>query len=540
MSLDRLLSDAVERWRDRPFLVGSSRQMTYGAFCDSVHGLAASLQEWGVEHGDRVAVLLPNGPEILFLWFALGRLGAVMVPINPGLAPPEVVQALDRVAPSALVGPPEMLDLHGDRAGVRFLVSTLPTGSAGPVPRFALGNLFGRAYREPTGRTAAGQDPSVILMTSGTTERPKGVVLSHDSFLLPAREFVRWMEVTPEDRFLVCLPLYHLAGQAFAVSAIAGGASIVVVERFSSTRFWDQVRASRATVVRHLGEMLAVLCGRPAAPADRSHDLRAVYGGGARKAVAEEFERRFGAAVVEGYGLTETNTVLRNELRDRNLGSIGCTLSYSEVRIAGESGELLEDGRVGEIQVRRNAVMMTGYYGDEELTDAAFEDDWFKTGDLGYRDRDGFFYFVGRSKHIIRRRGENIVPGNIEAVLNQHPGVAESAVVGIPDRFGGEEIKAFLVPSKVGDLSPRKLVRWCRRSLADFEVPRFWELCTELPRTPTNKIQRRDLIAAGTMGGPTYDRVTDGESGERDGPSGSPAKAPEPAAELRPASGGGP
>jgi crotonobetaine/carnitine-CoA ligase len=471
----------------------------YGAFQERVHGLAAALAERGIAAGDRLAAVLPNCPEILCLWFALARLGAVLAPVNPALADAEIAAVLRHLAPRALVGDLRRLAPLGDGIdpGLRFhacrgaeLAPLMPPRSGSPRP------------------TVGPAAPVSLLLTSGTTDLPKVVVLSHASYVLPAREFTAWMRVTPADRFLDCLPLFHLAGQSLAVSAVAAGASLVVVPRFSASHFWDQVRRHRVTLTRHLGEMLAVLCRQPAGGGDRDHLLRAVYGGGARPEIADEFERRFDAAVVEGYGLTETNTVLRNELRARRRGSIGRPLSYCEVRVADAEGQVFPvsaEPAIGEIQVRRNPVMMSGYAGAPELTAAAFDGSWFRTGDLGWRDADGWFYFVGRTKDLIRRRGENLVPARIESVISDHPAVALSAVVGVADEVGGQEAKAFVVLRPGCHASPEDLVGWCRRSLADFEVPRFFELCADLPRTETNKVHRAKLRALGS--GSCYDRA---------------------------------
>jgi acyl-CoA synthetase (AMP-forming)/AMP-acid ligase II len=313
------------------------------------------------------------------------------------------------------------------------------------------------------------------------------------------------MKVTMADCFFGCLPLFHMAGQAFAASAVAGGASFVVVSRFSARRFWDQIYQSQATIFRHLGEMLAVLCQRPEHPREREHNLRAVYGGGARRDVAEAFERRFRTRVVEGYGLTETNTVLTNDLDESRPDSIGRMLPYSYVRIADDDGKQVPHGQVGEIQVRRNSVMMKGYLDALELTEEAFVDGWYRTGDLGYRDRDGYFYFVGRKKDIIRRRGENVAAAEVEEVLNRHPGVALSAVIGVQDRAGGEEIKAFVTLTPGADTTLDSLAGWCRASLAEFKVPRYFEMTPDLPQTPTNKVDKGLLRSEGTLGGVRYE-----------------------------------
>jgi acyl-CoA synthetase (AMP-forming)/AMP-acid ligase II len=504
--LPQLLEEAAERYGERPFLRGDGWTMSYAECALRAGSLAGWLAACGVSRGERVAAVLPNGPEMVLTWFALGRLGAVLVPLNPALVPSEVAPLLTQVGASAMISGAAHHAGYDGLCAWKLKVLVGEGEVSGAVP-------FTAPEDFPTPPCQARpEDLAAILQTSGTTGEAKGAGLTHYGYTWPAHEFVQWMEAVPEDRFLGCLPLFHMAGQAFLASSVAAGASMTLIPKFSAHQFWNQVRAHSITLCRHLGEMLAVLCSLPETPLDRQHTLRAVYGGGARREVAEAFEERFGVAVVEGYGLTETNTVLRNEIRSRRLGSIGRPLPYGEVRIADSEGRALppsvpgEEPTVGEIQVRRNPVMMTGYIGSPDLAASCFAGDWFKTGDLAYLDADGYFYFFGREKDIIRRRGENINPGRIQQALESHPAVAAAAVVGVPDELGGEEVKAYLVFHPGYGHDPEGLVEWCRRQLADFEIPRFFEICTDLPTTSTEKINKGRLRRMGTHGGPCYDR----------------------------------
>jgi len=505
LRLDDLFEETANRQPDSPFLLSEGGEAVgYGEALARINGLSWYLADRGIGHGSRVAVILPNLPETVYTWFALARLGAVMVPVNPALVVAEVEPALRRLEVVGLIGEAESVAAHGDlNLRVRLVVGEGEVEGAG---RFEAPL---RPSAPVLSHTASAADLLTILQSSGTTGQPKSAALTHMGYALPAQEFVRWMEAVPDDRFLGCLPLFHMAGQAFTASAVAAGASLALVSRFSAHHFWEQVRTYGITMFRHLGEMLAVLCRQPERPDDRIHSLRAVYGGGARPDVIEQFERRFGAPVVEGYGLTETNTVLRNELRERRPGSLGRPLPYCEVRIADEHGVALPPHQIGEIQVRRNPVMIPGYVGPAELTEAASAGDWFRTGDLGYQDEHGYFFFSGRQKDIIRRRGENISPGSIEKVLDRHPAVDASAVVGVPDEVGGEEVKAYVVCRPGARLLPEELVEHCRPWLAAFEIPRYFEICADLPRTATNKINKSHLRLAGTMGGFCYDRKSE-------------------------------
>jgi acyl-CoA synthetase (AMP-forming)/AMP-acid ligase II len=520
VTLNELLDEATARGEDRPFLLSEEGVVTYGEARERIHGLAWLFADLGLRHGSRVAVVLPNVPETIYTWFALARLGAVMVPINPALVAAEVEPLLHDLGVEGIVGPAKTVATYLDRLGLRAGV-VVGGGEMDAVDAADAADVAVRFAAPPRpappvpDRPVSAADELTILQSSGTTGRPKSALLTHASYVVPAREFGRWMEITSDDRFLGCLPLFHMAGQAFAASAVAAGAALALVGRFSAHHFWEQVRTHEITLVRHLGEMLALLCRQPAQEDDRRHSLRAVYGGGARVDVAEAFERRFGVAVVEGYGLTETNTVLRNELRRRRPGALGLPLPYSEVRIAGEQGNALPPFEIGEIQVRRNPVMTTGYVGEAGRNEASFRDGWFRTGDLGYHDADGYFYFTGRHKDLIRRRGENIFPGGIEKVLDQHPAVVVSAVVGVPDEVGGEEVKAFLICRPEIVRVPEDFVAWCRPWLAEFEIPRYFEVCNDLPRTATNKINKSELRRLGSAGGCCFDRRAGSEAGGR-------------------------
>ncbi|MCP9490790.1 MAG: aldehyde dehydrogenase family protein [Solirubrobacteraceae bacterium MAG38_C4-C5] len=469
-----------------------AREQTFEELDRQVNSLAQGLIEAGLGRGERIGAVLPNCAELLALWFAVARAGGVLVPLDPRLTCHERDGLLRHAGVSLLVASPGHLSEHSDLPRLRTRVS-VGGGLAGAESIEALTATDGAR----PGVRVASRDPLAVLYTSGTSGRPKGCVLAHDSFVVPARSFRDRLQVTPADRCLVCLPLFHMAGQSFVTAAVAGGATIALVDRFRASHFWAQVLETRATLVRHLGEMLALLIQRERQPEDRRHALRAVYGGGAVRPVASTFERRFGVPVVEGYGLTETNTVLCNELANNRHGSIGRALPHCEVRIVDEDGIARADGEVGEIQVRRNPVVMREYLEDPELTAETFAGEWLRTGDLGRRDADGHFSFEGRTKDVIRRRGEMISAPEVEEVLNRHPAVATSAVVPSPGAHGSEEVKAFVAPASGATASAAELTAWCRRFLAEFKVPTLVELSDSLPRTSTNKVNKAMLRAGG-------------------------------------------
>ncbi|GLZ35185.1 ATP-dependent acyl-CoA ligase [Lentzea sp. NBRC 105346] len=451
MTLGALFDAAVDRHGTRRLLLNPD--VSYADFALRVNGCAHALRERGVGRGRAVAAVLPNSPELLTLWLACARLGAVFVPLNPALREAELRPLLEH------------------------------SGAVLVVERFDDPVLTARSVSAPSGLVSA-DDPVTLLYTSGTTGKPKGCVLSHTSYTAPAPAFVSRVGLCADDRLLACLPLFHMAGQSFAVSALQAGASLGITPKFSASGFWGQVENFGATVFRHLGEMLTLILRTPNQPPP-DHPLRMVYGGGARPDVARAFTERFGVTVVEGYGMSETNTVLCTDPLRPRPGSLGTALPPAEVRVAAALGE------VGEIQVRGPGVMR-GYHRAPQRSCT----DWFGTGDLGWMSADGHVHFARRRTDVIRRRGENIDPAEVEEALSEHPDVLLSAVVGVPGELSDEDVSAFVVPLPGRRLCSDSVLAWCRTRLAAFKVPHHVTVVDRLPMTPTSKINRSLLRAA--------------------------------------------
>lgn len=484
-TLGDLLDRTVDRFGDRPLLLAGPDTLTYAEFQQQVNGLAHGLRSIGVRHGDLVATVLPSSVELLLVWLATARMGAVVVPLNPALRDAELEPLLRHAEPSVVVTDRPDATWAGGRLTVRV-------GRSGPGPSFA---ELSQPARTPPACQVSAEDPAAILYTSGTTGSPKGCVLTHASYTEPAPAYAGRLGIRPDDRLLVCLPLFHLAGQAFTVGALQAGAAIGLRERFSARRFWQDVADVDATMFRHLGEMLTLIL-RTGQPPENRHSLRLVYGAGAREEIAREFAERFGVTMVEGYGLSETNTVLCGYPDRPRPGSIGRPMPHVEVRITDKDGLKAPPDVVGEIQVRRNPALMTGYYRNPERTEAVLAGGWFRTGDLGRMDQDGWFYFSARRTDIIRRRGENVDPAEVEEVLAEHPGVQLGAVVGRPTGTSDEDIAAFVVPRNGSRLEAAELSDWCRTRLAAFKVPSSFAMVATLPMTATSKIDRSLLRTA--------------------------------------------
>jgi crotonobetaine/carnitine-CoA ligase len=296
------------------------------------------------------------------------------------------------------------------------------------------------------------------------------------------------------DAFLVWEPLVHIGGAQLIPLALIKRIRLVIVERFSASRFWDQIRAGRVTKLHYLGGIIDILLKRPESPDDRTHPVKLAFGAGCRPSAWRRFEERFGIPVREVYGLTEASSFTTVN-RDGVVGSIGRPLPGFEVALLDGAGSPVPDGRPGEIVLRpREAGLLTGgYLGDPEATAALFRDGALRTGDLATRDPAGNLFYKGRLRDSIRRRGVLISAWEVEAAINAHPEVSECAVVGVPAEIGEEEILAFVLAKGPAAPKPEELADWCARHLAKAQIPRFWCPIDSFPRTPSHRIDKRIL-----------------------------------------------
>jgi len=326
-------------------------------------------------------------------------------------------------------------------------------------------------------------------------------VQTHRAWTLTGEAFASWLELTPADRLFTCLPFSHINARAYStMGALAAGASLAVEERFSASGFWEHVTRSGATEANAIGAMLQILMKSPPAEADRAHRLRLVYSAPALgEETHREFERRFGARLVIGYGLTESTFgfihPLRGERRLQAMGRPRCHPDPAvrcEARLVDDAGRDVDEGEVW----LRNPAVFSGYFGDEAATrETLTPDGWLRTGDLARREPGGWYVFIARLKEIIRRRGENIAPAEVEAVLMDHPSVKEAAVVGLPSEMGEEDVAAFVVLHPGASAGEEELRAWVASRLASFKVPSVWRFLDDLPRTPTQRVAKHRLVA---------------------------------------------
>jgi long-chain acyl-CoA synthetase len=468
---------------DAPFLRHANARWTYGDFGHRVTQVAAGLREAGVGKGDVVGVILRNSPEYLEVWWGILWLGAVFNPVNPDLTGREAAGILADSGATTVVCSEEAaaaLQEH-DLPALRQVITDIDSlrGS---------GTVDVPAPIEP-GALAS------LVYTSGTTGRPKGAMLSHANCLADTWMLAELAPVGRGDVMGMVLPLFHVNAQVVTTMVpLLIGAQTAMWERFSASNFWATVAEFEPVTFSAVPTMLAALLHAPGADEAETNTVRFVICGAAplSPALFHRFEEKFGIAILEGYGLTEGTccSTLNPFLGPRKIGSIGIPTRGQEVVIMDEQGHELPDGERGEVCVRGPNVMQ-GYYNRPDATAETLRDGWLHTGDVGYRDEDGFFFLVDRKKDMIIRGGENIYPREIEDVLLEHVSVQGAAVIGRPDEVRGEEVHAVLVLADGAELE--EIERHCRERLAPFKVPSTWQVVDELPKTSTGKIDKKPL-----------------------------------------------
>ena len=475
--------------------------LTLGALNERVNRFANGLLTLGLARGDRVAVMLPNHPDYVVAFLACARIGVCQVPVNINLKGTGLAYVLEHSQLSGLI------------VDARFAAQVEPElkpgrvkciiGRGGPVGAgMAKTTTFdeverGGADTQPPVATRQ-SDELLISYTSGTTGVPKGVLVTDKMLQACGYAATTLADVRPGDVLYLWEPIYHIAGCEVLVVALLERVTLALVERFSVSRFWSDVRRYGATHIHFFGGVLGLLLKEPPSPEDRTHGARIAWGGGCPISIWTKFQDRFGLRIRECYGMTEASSFTTLNTEDK-VGSIGKPLPYFEVRIAGEDGRFLGPHQRGEIFVKEKepGVIMTGYFANPAATASALQNGWLHTGDLGYTDDEGCFYFAGRKKDSLRRRGENISAWEVERVLNEHPAVAESAVIGVDNEIADQDLKAFLRLKPGERLDAAELAKWCEPRMAAFQIPRFIAFTDAFPKTPTERI-RKELLPRST------------------------------------------
>ncbi|WP_408896781.1 AMP-binding protein [Nocardioides sp. R1-1] len=484
---------------DRTLVVfEDGREWTYAEALREAESVALALRGLGVAQGDRVVSWLPTGSDALRVWFGVNLLGAVLVPLNTAyrggllehslalsdasvaVVHAELVERLAavdhaRLTDVVVVGGPGAVE------GLRMHDAAVLDGAAAPVPA---------AWPE-----VMPWDPYAVVLTSGTTGPSKGVVCSYAQ-LSACAEAAFAGDFGADDRYLVTLPLFHAGGTIGVNAAVVLGGSIVLTSGFRTGDFWELVRATEPTHVTLLGVMATYLSKQASSAVDREHSLRRVFM--IPLSDAATFAQRFGVEVVAMYNMTELSIPIISGPNPSADGTSGRARPGMEVRIVDEHDVEVPDGTVGELVVRGDApwTIATEYLGRPEATAAAWRNGWFHTGDA-FRRVGGEYFFVDRMGDTIRRRGENISSFEVENEIVAHPSVSEVAIVATPSPDGEDEVLAVLAPAPGRSIDVAELVEFIRPRMAHFMVPRYFRVLDELPKTPTSKIQKHSLRAAG-------------------------------------------
>lgn len=498
--LPDVLQEKAREHPDKPCVVfedaqGRVSSLTYLEFSRQVNRLCNALLAAGVGPGQSVALMMANCTEFLVAWLAINQAGAVMVPVNVFYAPDELQYLLNNSNSVAFIGEEKFLPLFMEVAP--------------QCPQVRV-RICGRTSQQPAGfrrmddiltqecdafqqvRVDPGA-PAQIIFTSGTTSRPKGAIISHRSSVMQGLAVSQAMGMRPDERSCVVLPLFHVNGQFVSVvPTLVVGGTIILLETYSASKFWDQVRRHDSTFLSIVPMQLRTILAQPAQPDDRQHRVRfSFYALLTSDDEWDRFEQRFGIRLVEGYGLSETLGICTcNPLYGKTKRHcIGLPLPGREIRVVDELGADRPAGEVGRILVRGEP-LFSGYYGNPEATESCLRGGWFDTGDNGQLDDEGYLYFFDRSKDVIKRAGENIAATEVERVLNEHPKIAESAVISVPDALRDEAVKAFVVLRPGEAMTVAEVQDWCGRHLARFKVPSYIEFIDALPKTSIGKIMK--------------------------------------------------
>jgi crotonobetaine/carnitine-CoA ligase len=485
-----LLASAVEDAGDRPWLRHEDEVHTFAAAAGRVAGAARVLHEHGAAPGAVVMLTARSTSAHLFAWLAVVSLGALLVPVDPALGVTGIGGLVEQTRPHLLVVDDDLRDTLGEATaahpppgGMLALAALDAEAAPGDLPRV----------------TVRPEDPAVLIPTSGTTGRSKLVTQTHRAYVMAGEGFPHWMELTADDRLMTSLPLFHINAPAYSVfGSVAARAGLVLLRRFSASGFLDSARRHGATEFNAIGAMLEMLMLQPERPDDADTPLRLCYTGPSPPRERQlEIEARLGLRIVCGYALSESPYGLIWRRGTRPFGTLGSARQHPELgevnraRVM-EDGRPVDTGEVGELELS-NPTLMLGYHGMPEETAAVLDGGWLRTGDLVRDNGDGTYTFVSRRKEVIRRRGENLAPAEVEAALEEHPEVVEAAVVGVPSELSEEEVKAFVLVRPGAAIEPPALHAWAASRLARFKVPRYIELVEGLPHTPTGRLAKHQL-----------------------------------------------
>ena len=507
-TIGRVLAEKAERIPDKVFLIWEGEHITYGQLEAMTNRYANGFAAQGVRHGDHVAVMLPNCPEFYAVTWGLGKLGAVVVPVNTAAKGEMLRYFIDQSDATRVVVDDEWVErlaaVCGQLPKVRqyfyrgagdIACCGLQSGGADVA---AFGVLESKDESRPPLDAVACDDTQLIMYTSGTTGPSKGVLCPHSQGHAVGRAVTLDFGYRPDDVLYTCLPLFHANAIWFSsYAALWADAAVALVRRFSASRFWNDIRSSGATQFNALGAMTNIIWKLPPGPHEHDHALRLCMAVPVPKEIYRELQARYRVELTSVFAMSENFSVTCFTPSDpeEKAGSAGRPRGACELRIVDDDGHDLPAGEVGEIWVLplMPGSMMKGYYRMPEETARAFVDGWFRTGDRGYLDADGYLYFVDRKKEAIRRRGENISAYEVELILSRHPAILEVAAIPVASELTEDDVMVYVVKKPGATLSHEEVVLFAAAHMSYFMVPRFVDFVESLPKTATEKLEKYKL-----------------------------------------------
>ncbi|MCL6477445.1 MAG: long-chain fatty acid--CoA ligase [Peptococcaceae bacterium] len=473
------------------------REFTWSELDSIVNKLSNALVNMGVKKGDRVAIYLPNSPEYIFTYFAAARIGAIASPFNIIFKTGEIAYILNNSRAKILVGASEEIEQNviGTNAQTPYLEKIITVGRPvqGTIDFYSLISEASEDFKT----VDLSPDELVTLMyTSGTTGKPKGAMLSHGNFMAIAEVNSLFVQINDQDLFMTCAPYCHIFFVMTVMAPFYAGAGVLTLKRFDAEKVLELISRYQVTHFGGVPTMYIFMLQKYESGKYNLKSWRVAKSAAASMPVEviNEIVEKFGVFFCESYGATETSsTVVHNRLGHGKAGSVGPVGRGSQVKVVDESGNQLPVGEVGEILVKGPGVFK-GYWEMPEATKEAFDGEWYRTGDLGKFDEDGYLYIVDRKKDMLICGGYNVYPREVEEAIYQHPKVLEAAVVGIKDPVRGEVPKAFIRLKDGEEMTDQEMIDFLKQRIASYKVPRNIEFMSELPKNPTGKILKRKLI----------------------------------------------
>jgi crotonobetaine/carnitine-CoA ligase len=520
-SYGKIFEDKAAMNAGKVAVLTEHEEITYDQLDERVNRVGNAFKSMGIRQHDKVCIMLPNIPEFLYTWWGNAKLGGVTVPLNTALKGAGLSYIINHSDAETMVLSdrfvPVLNEIHDDLTQLKRIIVLGEMGQP-PANIPAGGTDFGELLTAPATspmQEVWSDDIDSIMYTSGTTGRPKGVVHRHSraygGFVLPIMTGYRETDIVYNT-----LPLFHIGGQNMVWMALVSDTQVAMAERFSASRFWQDVRQYNATFTLFLGAMIPILVKQEAHPDDADNPLRMALSAAAPKTVWEEFEQRFNTRIVELYSQTEGGFMINADAKaEDKIGSMGKAGATYDMRVVDDHDNELPPGEVGELIYRpKGDSTLTEYYKNPEATEEKTRGGWIRSGDLAYKDEDDYFFFVDRKNDFMRRRGENISSFEVEKIVNSHPKILESAAYAIPSELGEDDVMVAIVTQPGEQLDPTELMQHCETHMAYFMIPRYVRFVDAFPKTGTERTMKYQLQSDGVTPD-TWDREAVGHTLKR-------------------------